>query len=102
LGGVKGLAAPGCEAVAASMPWTMPCIMAGNGEAAIICAIWRIRSGSAAIAAICSCQRSMIRRARSSIEGAAAAAAGSPEGLGWGALPSSAIPQSIVAAAAAR
>jgi hypothetical protein len=46
----------------------MPCIIAGKGEAAIIWAICRIRSGSAAIAAICSCQRSMSRFARSSIE----------------------------------
>ncbi len=48
----------------------MPCIIAGKGEAAIIWAICRIRSGSAEIAAICSCQRSINRLARSSTDGA--------------------------------
>jgi len=50
----------------------MPCIIAGKGEAAIIWAICRMRSGSAAIAAICSCQRSISLLAKSSTEGVAA------------------------------
>lgn len=57
----------------------MPCIIAGKGEAAIIWAICRMRSGSAAIAAICSCHRSIRRFAKSWTEGS------STDGPGLGA-----------------
>src|SRR5262245_35513982 len=67
-----------------------PCIIAGKGEAAIICAICRMRSGCAAIAAICSCQSSVSRRARSSTEG-------SVDELGPGFLASSAMAETITA-----